>query len=158
MGLLSLPLGLKYAGWLCGMVSLFLCALVTAYTARLLGKCMDLDPSLITFSDIAYISYGRKARIATSILFTLELIAANVALGLLTSHCTWGLEEACSNRGAVCLVVLFADSMDLLFPDFLSALRWKALCVVVLLPLHFLPLRLLSVTSVIGIFSCLGSA
>ncbi|PKS11880.1 hypothetical protein jhhlp_001174 [Lomentospora prolificans] len=156
VGLLSLPLGLKYAGWLCGMVSLFLCALVTAYTARLLGKCMDLDPSLITFSDIAYISYGRKARIATSILFTLELIAANVALGLLTSHCTWGLEEACSNRGAVCLVVLFADSMDLLFPDFLSALRWKALCVVVLLPLHFLPLRLLSVTSVIGIFSCLG--
>src|SRR5690606_2116797 len=49
--------------------------------AKLLGKCMDLDPSLITFSDIAYISYGRKARIATSILFTMELLAANAALG-----------------------------------------------------------------------------
>jgi vesicular inhibitory amino acid transporter len=63
------------------MIALFLCAVVTSYTAKLLGKCMDLDPSLITFSDIAYLSYGRKARIATSVLFTLELIAANVALG-----------------------------------------------------------------------------
>ena len=62
------------------MIFLFLCAVVTAYTARLLGKCMDLDPSLVTFSDIAYISYGRKARVATSFLFSLELLAANVAL------------------------------------------------------------------------------
>lgn len=81
VGLLSLPLGIRYAGWVCGMTFLFLCAIVTGYTARLLGKCMDLDPSLVTFSDIAYISYGHKARIATSILFTLELLAANVALG-----------------------------------------------------------------------------
>jgi vesicular inhibitory amino acid transporter len=80
VGLLSLPLGIKYAGWVCGMIFLFLCAAVTAYTARLLGKCMDLDPSLVTFSDIAYISYGRRARVATSFLFSLELLAANVAL------------------------------------------------------------------------------
>ena len=64
------------------MILLLLCAVVTGYTARLLGKCMDLDPSLITFSDIAYISYGHKARFVTSVLFTLELIAANVALGM----------------------------------------------------------------------------
>lgn len=81
VGLLSLPLGIKYSGWVCGMFALFCCAAVTAYTAKLLGRCMDLDPSLITFSDIAYISYGPRARVATSILFTLELVAANVALG-----------------------------------------------------------------------------
>lgn len=63
------------------MFALLCCAAVTAYTAKLLGRCMDLDPSLITFSDIAYISYGPRARVATSILFTLELVAANVALG-----------------------------------------------------------------------------
>jgi len=43
VGLLSLPLGIKYAGWICGMIFLLLSALVTAYTARLLAKCMDVS-------------------------------------------------------------------------------------------------------------------
>ena len=127
-------MGIKYAGWLCGMTALFICAAVTAYTAKLLAKCMDLDPSLITFSDLAFISFGRNARIATSVLFTLELLAACVAL-----------------------IVLFADSLHLLFPDFLTLTGWKFFCALVMIPLNFLPLRLLSFTSVIGIFSCLGS-
>lgn len=127
-------MGIKYAGWLCGMVALFLCAAVTGWTAKLLAKCMDLDPSLITFSDLAYISFGRNARIATSVLFTLELLAACVAL-----------------------IVLFADSLDLLFPGFLSVTGWKIFCSIILMPLNFLPLRLLSFTSVIGIFSCFTS-
>ncbi|EFQ28649.1 transmembrane amino acid transporter [Colletotrichum graminicola M1.001] len=131
VGLLSLPMGIKYAGWICGMVILAGSAAVTAYTARLLAKCMDLDPSLITFSDLAYISYGRNARIATSILFTLELLAACVAL-----------------------IVLFADSLTLLFPGFLSVNTWKLICSVIMVPLNFLPLRLLSFTSVIGIVCC----
>jgi hypothetical protein len=134
VGLLSLPMGFKYAGWLCGMVALFLCAAVTAWTAKLLAKCMDLDPSLITFSDLAYISFGRNARIATSVLFTLELLAACVAL-----------------------IVLFAESLDLLFPGFLTVTGWKVFCSIILMPLNFLPLRLLSFTSVIGIFSCFTS-
>ncbi|AEO69346.1 uncharacterized protein THITE_2119641 [Thermothielavioides terrestris NRRL 8126] len=134
VGLLSLPMGIKYAGWICGMIALFLCAGVTGWTARLLAKCMDVDPSLITFSDLAYISFGRNARIATSVLFTLELLAASVAL-----------------------IVLFADSLDLLFPSVLSVTGWKIVCAVILMPLNFLPLRLLSFTSIIGIFSCLLS-
>jgi len=127
-------MGFKYAGWLCGMVTLFLAATVTAYTAKLLAKCMDLDPSLITFSDLAFISFGRNARIATSILFTLELLAACVAL-----------------------IVLFADSLDLLFPGFLSVNLWKIVCSLILIPLNFLPLRLLSFTSIVGIFCCFSS-
>jgi vesicular inhibitory amino acid transporter len=134
VGLLSLPLGIKYAGWICGISFLFLSATVTSYTAKLLAKCMDLDPSLITFSDLAYISYGRNARIATSILFTMELLAACVAL-----------------------VVLFADSLVLLFPGYLSLTSWKVICAIILVPLNFLPLRLLSFTSVVGIFSCFCS-
>ncbi|KAL2289651.1 hypothetical protein FJTKL_01891 [Diaporthe vaccinii] len=131
VGLLSLPVGMKYAGWLCGMLILFGAAAVTSYTAKLLARCMDLDPSLITFSDLAYISFGRNARIATSILFTLELLAACVAL-----------------------LVLFADSMELLFQGVLSGTQWKIVCALILIPLNFLPLRFLSFTSIVGIVCC----
>lgn len=135
VGLLSLPMGIKYAGWLCGMVFLALSAIVTAYTARLLTKCMDVDASLITFADLAFISYGQKARIATSVLFTLELLAACVAL-----------------------VVLFADTLDLLIPGMgIGVTGWKVLCGILLIPLNFAPLRLLSFSSVIGILSCFCS-
>lgn len=133
VGLLSLPMGIKYAGWLGGMIFLLLSAVVTAYTARLLAKCMDVDASLITFADLAYVSYGQKARIATSVLFTLELLAACVAL-----------------------IVLFADTLDLLIPG-VGVNQWKILCGLLLIPLNFAPLRLLSFSSVVGIFSCFCS-
>ncbi|KAI0145844.1 transmembrane amino acid transporter protein-domain-containing protein [Hypoxylon sp. NC0597] len=131
VGLLSLPMGLKYAGWICGMIALCLCAAVTSWTARLLAKCLDLDPTMITFSDIAFISFGRKARIMTAVLFTLELLAACVAL-----------------------IVLFADSLALLFPGKLSVTEWKVVCTLILIPLQFAPLSLLSFTSFIGVVSC----
>lgn len=133
VGLLSLPMGLKYAGWICGMIFLALAAWVTAYTAELLAKCMDVDASLITFADVAFISYGQRARVVTSILFTLELLAACVAL-----------------------IILFADTLDLLLPG-LGVTWWKILCGLVLAPLTFAPLSLLSLTSVLGIFSCFSS-
>lgn len=133
VGLLSLPMGIKYSGWLCGMIFLALSAVVTAYTARLLAKCLDEDERAITFADVAYISYGEKARVLTSILFTLELLAACVAL-----------------------VVLFADTLDLLIPGY-GVDQWKILCGLVLIPLNFAPLKLLSFSSVLGIFSCMSS-
>ncbi|KAI0480334.1 transmembrane amino acid transporter [Xylariaceae sp. FL0804] len=135
VGLLSLPMGLKYAGWVFGLVSLCLCAAVTSWTARLLAKCMDIDTTMITFSDVAFISFGRKARIATAVLFSLELLAACVAL-----------------------IVLFADSLSLLFPDTLSVTEWKIVCTLVLIPLQFAPLSLLSVTSFVGVICCLSIA
>ncbi|KAI1107249.1 transmembrane amino acid transporter protein-domain-containing protein [Jackrogersella minutella] len=133
VGLLSLPMGLKYAGWICGLIALGLCAAVTSWTARLLAKCMDLDPTMITFSDIAYISFGRKARLMTAVLFTLELLAACVAL-----------------------IVLFADSLALLFPGTLSINEWKVICTLIMIPLQFAPLSLLSFTSFVGVVSCLS--
>ena len=133
VGLLSLPLGIKYAGWICGMLFLTLSALVTSYTAKILAKCMDVDASLITFADLAFVSYGQRARIATSVLFTLELLAACVAL-----------------------VVLFADTLDLLIPG-VGVTEWKILCGLLLIPLNFAPLRLLSFSSVVGIISTLCS-
>lgn len=133
VGLLSLPLAFRHAGWLVGLTFLVLSAIVTSYTARILAKCLDVDDTLITFADVAYISFGPKARIITSVLFGLELIAANVAL-----------------------VVLFADSLHALVPGW-GPVEWKIVCAVVLMPLAFLPLRVLSFSSVLGIVSCFGS-
>ncbi|KAI9704691.1 MAG: hypothetical protein M1820_005439 [Bogoriella megaspora] len=132
VGMLALPLAFMYSGWLIGMIFFLFATITTSYTAKLLAKCLDVDNSLITFADIGYVAFGSKARIAISLLFTLELIAACVAL-----------------------VVLFADSLDALIPG-LSVLQWKIICGVILIPLSFLPLRLLSFTSILGILCCFG--
>ncbi|KAI9877919.1 MAG: hypothetical protein M1830_002436 [Pleopsidium flavum] len=132
VGLLSLPLGMRYAGWLIGMGYLLFSAAITSYTASILAKCLDVDNSLVTFADLAYISFGSKARIATSILFSLEIMAACVAL-----------------------VILFSDSLDALIPGW-GVVEWKIVCGIILIPLGFVPLRLLSFTSVLGILSCFG--
>lgn len=133
VGLLSLPLAMKYAGWLLGLSFLLFAAVTTAYTAKILAKCLDVDRSLVTYADVAYISFGHHARIVTSLLFCLELLGACVAL-----------------------VVLFADSLHALIPS-LSILQWKIICGFMLMPLNFVPLRLLSVTSILGILSCTSS-
>ncbi|KAI9653876.1 MAG: hypothetical protein M1821_006907 [Bathelium mastoideum] len=132
VGLLALPLSFRYSGWLIGMLFFLSSAITTSYTAKVLAKCLDVDNSLITFADIGYVAFGSKARIAISILFTLELFAACVAL-----------------------VVLFADSLDALIPVW-SVLEWKVICGIILIPLSFLPLRFLSFTSVLGILCCFG--
>ncbi|CAG8034739.1 unnamed protein product [Penicillium salamii] len=130
IGLLSLPLALKHAGWVFGLFFLVFSAVTTSYTAKILAKCLDVDRSLVTYADLAYISFGQQARLVISFLFCLELLGACVAL-----------------------VVLFADSLYALVPG-LSILQWKIVCGIVLLPLNFLPLRFLSITSILGIISC----
>ncbi|KAL3489455.1 transmembrane amino acid transporter protein-domain-containing protein [Aspergillus germanicus] len=130
VGLLSLPLAMKHAGWLLGLLFLLFAALTTAYTAKILAKCLDVDQSLVTYADLAYISFGHHARLIISLLFCLELLGACVAL-----------------------VVLFADSLHVLFPG-LSIPQWQMVCGLMLMPLSFVPLRLLSVTSILGILSC----
>ena len=130
VGILSLPLAFKMTGWIIGLALLTLTATVTGYTGKLLARCMDYDPSLITYSDLAYVSFGTHARIIVSALFSLELVAANVALA-----------------------ILFADSLDLLLPGLATVNIWKCVCALLVLILNALPLRFLSYTSVIGIFS-----
>ncbi|KAH9825581.1 vacuolar amino acid transporter 1-like [Teratosphaeria destructans] len=130
VGLLALPLAMRLAGWVPGLLFFAFAGLSTAYTAKLLAKCADVDASLITFADLAYVSFGPAARLATSLLFSLELVAACVAL-----------------------VVLFADSLDALVPGH-GLTAWKLVCGLLLLPLSFVPLRFLSFTSILGIFAC----
>ena len=133
VGLLSLPLGIRYAGWLVGLVFLSVAALATGYTANLLGKCLTIDRNLITFADLAYVSFGPKAQIGIGLMFTLELTAA-----------------------AVALFILFADSLNLLVEDW-GILEFKIVCGIILIPLSFVPLRYLGYTSSLGIICCLMS-
>ncbi|KAK7213470.1 hypothetical protein V2G26_020648 [Clonostachys chloroleuca] len=133
VGILSLPLAFKLSGWIFGLALMTLCACVTGYTGKLLAKCMDYDPGLITYSDLAFVSFGTRARMVVSAMFSLELVAACVAL-----------------------MILFADSLDLLLPGLATVNSWKCLCAVLILVLNALPLRFLSYTSIVGIFSTFG--
>ena len=128
VGILSLPLGIKYAGWVIGLLGLIASALVSKYTAGLLAKCIDVDSSLANFGDVAYVAFGEKGRIATSSLITLELMVACVGL-----------------------VILFADTLGSLIDGPTPAV-WKILCGCILAPLQFLPLSLLGFSSFLGIF------
>ncbi|KAF7186215.1 Vacuolar amino acid transporter 1, partial [Pseudocercospora fuligena] len=133
VGLLALPLAMKYAGWIPGLIFFFFAGISTCYTAKLLAKCADVDNSLITFADLAYVSFGPWARVGTSILFVLELVAACVAL-----------------------IVLFSDSLDALTQQSLGITEWKIICGIILIPLSFVPLRYLSFTSILGILCFIG--
>ena len=54
VGLLSLPPGLSYAGWVVGLGSIIVPALVTLYASSLFLKCVDVYNCLANFVDIAY--------------------------------------------------------------------------------------------------------
>ena len=128
VGILSLPLGIKYAGWIIGLIGLMASALVSKYTAGLLAKCIDVDSSLANFGDIAYVAFGEQGRVITSSLITLELMVACVGL-----------------------VILFADTLGSLIGGPTPVL-WKILCGCILCPLQFMPMRWLGYTSFLGIF------
>jgi vesicular inhibitory amino acid transporter len=58
VGLLALPLALKMSGWVPRLLFFTFAGVSTYYTAKLLAKCADVDTSLITFADLAYVSFG----------------------------------------------------------------------------------------------------
>ena len=133
IGALSLPLAIKYSGWIIGMILLLFAALATKYTARLIARCLDRHPHCQSFSDLAAEAFGQKARLLVEALVYLELSAACVAL-----------------------IILFADSLNALIPGW-NVQQYKILCGVIVIPLTFFPLRYLGITSILGIFCSTGS-
>lgn len=132
IGLLALSRAMVHAGLLCGTIFLLYSVAITYWTATLLSDCMDTDPTLCTYADLGYKSYGPKARLGVSILFTVELLGVGVSL-----------------------IVLFADSLHAMFPEIsLNAFKWIGF--VLLTPFSFLPLRVLSHISLIGIISTIS--
>ncbi|CAL8583166.1 hypothetical protein XPA_008800 [Xanthoria parietina] len=132
VGILSLPLALSYSGWVVGVPFLLSAALATRYTAGLLAKCLNRFPKMTHFSELGHAAFGVNMWVVMEALITLELGAANVAL-----------------------VVLFADSLNALIPSW-GIVEWKIVCGVIILPLNFVPLQYLSITSVLGVLCSLG--
>ncbi|WWD20902.1 hypothetical protein CI109_105380 [Kwoniella shandongensis] len=131
IGLLSLPLAFAYAGWIGGTAMLVIFGWLTCYTAKLLARLIRADGSLMGYTDIGLRAFGSWAGAGINVLFCLELFALGVAL-----------------------VVLFGDTMNALYPD-VSSNTWKMLGYFVILPTALLPLRLLSLPSLLSSVSSL---
>ncbi|KAN0064042.1 hypothetical protein ACQY0O_003648 [Thecaphora frezii] len=131
IGILALPLAFSYAGWIGGVALFVLCGALTNYTGKVLASIMGRDPSLRTYADIGSYAFGPSARLLVSLLFCLELWAVSTAL-----------------------IILFGDSMAAIFPSVPST-AFKAVGFALVLPTVYLPLKLLSPISVVGIISTL---
>lgn len=129
VGLLADPLAFADAGWIFGTLILLFCALVTNYTAKMLAAMMRQDRHALTYADVLISGYGTWSRPVILALFVLELATFSVAT-----------------------VELFADSMASLYPA-IAPFTFKLVSFLILVPTTFLPLRILSLTSLLGIMS-----
>lgn len=133
IGLFALPLGLRYAGWIVGLPLLVIFAFGTFCSAELLSRCLDTDPTMISYGDLGYAAFGSKGRALVSFLFTLDLMGSGVAL-----------------------IILFGDSLNALFPEY-SVTFFKIIAFFVVTPQNFIPLNVLSNISLLGIMSTIGT-
>lgn len=131
VGLLSEPLAFSSAGWLSSIFLFLFCGLATNYTAKILARLMMEDRTLLTYNDICCKAFGRSMQYPIAGLFCLELFALSVAL-----------------------MVIFGDSMSTIFSNF-SPTIFKLMAFCLVLPTIFMPFKILSYTSLIGLCSSL---
>lgn len=138
VGILSMPLVLRQAGWLGGAILFLLCGFVTNYTGKLIARILAHDPQLRTYVDIGRYAFGPSARYWIAVMFCAEMIFVSMAL-----------------------VILLGDSASVLYygkdqePDAWALFAFKIIGFVVVLPTVFLPLSFLSPISLVGITSIL---
>ncbi|KAJ7085371.1 transmembrane amino acid transporter protein-domain-containing protein [Mycena belliarum] len=131
IGMLSEPLAFAYAGWGMGFVLIIFYGFISCYTAKILAGIILSDPRLRSYADIGRKAFGPRSTLVISVLFILELFAVSVIL-----------------------VTLYADSLHSLIPRY-SSDTYKLWGIFLLIPTVFLPLSLLSYTSILGIISTL---
>ncbi|KAJ3990546.1 transmembrane amino acid transporter protein-domain-containing protein [Lentinula detonsa] len=129
IGMLSEPLAFAYAGWIAGTILIILYGFISCYTAKLLAHIILADPRLRSYADVGRKAFGPKSTVIISIMFCLELFAVSVIL-----------------------VTLYADSLHAIIPKYTSD-TYKIWGLLLLIPMVFLPLSLLSYTSILGIMS-----
>jgi vesicular inhibitory amino acid transporter len=128
LGILSIPLALHLSGWILGVACLTFAALSTKQTAVLLGRILQRYPHLGTYQDIGIHCFGQKIGFVILIIFTLDLLGAGISM-----------------------ILLFSDSLNALAPETFSKFSLKVFVTSLLVVLNFLPLRLLSFLSLLGI-------
>ncbi|KAJ6604347.1 transmembrane amino acid transporter protein-domain-containing protein [Mycena vulgaris] len=129
IGLLSVPLAFAHAGWVMGTLLILSYGFISCYTAKILGRIILSDTSLRCYSDVGRKAFGSWSTPMISLMFCLELFAVSVLL-----------------------VTLYADSLHSILPQF-SSDTYKVWSLIILLPTVFLPLSLLSYSSILGIMS-----
>ncbi|KAI7872845.1 transmembrane amino acid transporter protein-domain-containing protein [Spinellus fusiger] len=132
VGMLALPLALRYAGWVWGSLIFVFCSLLTNYTAKLIAKCMDANPGSSTYGDVGVAAFGNGVRNLVSCLFIVELLTVGVAM-----------------------IVLLGDGIQSLWPE-LDLITTRCISFVVLTPMSFMSIRKLAYTSLVGIVSCIS--
>ncbi|XP_057462757.1 amino acid transporter AVT1I-like isoform X2 [Actinidia eriantha] len=80
IGILSVPYALSSGEWL-SLILLLLIATSACFTGLLICRCLDSNPLITSYPDIAGVAFGKKGRITASIFICLELYL--VATGLL---------------------------------------------------------------------------
>ncbi|KAG2726235.1 hypothetical protein I3760_01G102300 [Carya illinoinensis] len=78
LGQLSIPYAMETGGW----TSIFLLiglGIIAAYSSLLLGKCLDKNPKLISYRDIAQQAFGTKGKFLTSTFIYMEIFMALVS-------------------------------------------------------------------------------
>ncbi|EGG10358.1 uncharacterized protein MELLADRAFT_94434 [Melampsora larici-populina 98AG31] len=131
VGLLSEPLAFSSAGWVSSIFLFLFCGLATNYTAKILARLMMEDRTLLTYNDICCKAFGRSMQYPIAGLFCLELFALSVAL-----------------------MVIFGDSMSTIFSN-QSPTIFKLMAFFLVIPTIFMPFKILSYTSLIGLCSSL---
>ncbi|KAI9638491.1 putative amino acid transporter [Dioszegia hungarica] len=129
IGILSMPLALHYMGWILGTCVLVGFGALTCHTAKLLAKLIAADPAMKGYTDLGKKAFGPWAGGAITLLFCLELFAYGLAL-----------------------IVLFGDSMNAIFPN-ISSDTWKFIVFFLIVPTTLMPLRLLSLPSILSTIS-----
>ncbi|KAI9301625.1 transmembrane amino acid transporter protein-domain-containing protein [Cunninghamella echinulata] len=127
--ILSLPLGIKYAGWVWGSIIFLFCTISTNYSAKILARCLDASPAgSMTYGDMGAAAFGDRGRSFISTIFILELFTLGVAMA-----------------------ILFGDGLETLFA--LDKNTTSLISFSVLTPMLFLPISKLAYTSIIGVVS-----
>lgn len=127
IGILTLPLGLSYAGWVFGAIILMSCAIASQCTARILAKCLQKGGAeMKTYGDIAQFAFGKVAYVIVVMTFTIDLLFAGVSM-----------------------IILFADSFNVLTG--IGKFYFKCGISISFFLLSFVRLSLLSHLSLVGI-------
>lgn len=124
-------------------------------TSKILAKFIHEDPSLRTYADCNRKAFGPRSSVITTALFFGELFTIWYELN--TSSLPLILPYvgiASPHYFSVLLVVLFSDSLHAIFPAY-STETYKLLSLLILIPTAFLPLWVISYTSLLSVFSTL---
>ncbi|KAG6911831.1 hypothetical protein DXG01_000078 [Tephrocybe rancida] len=129
IGMLSEPLAFAFSGWVGGTTLIVGYGFISCYTAKILARIVLSDPRVRSYADIGRKAFGQSSMLFISLLFCFELFSVSVVL-----------------------VTLYADSLHSLIPEYPTT-TYKLWGLLFLIPTIFLPLSLISYTSILGILS-----